>query len=320
MDLPDFIEALKNKPKGVFTMKKTNVFILGLLVVLLAMSLIFVGCGDDPIKNPDPPQGVTATSDSTSSITVTWGSVSGASGYKIYRSKALSEVFNNIGSSTSTVYTDTGLSPGTTYYYRVSTSTKNGEGSQSSHTSATTKFNAPTGVTAMAASEKSITVSWSAVSSNATIYYYIYRSDSSSGTYTQVGNSTGTSYTDNGLSPNTTYYYKVAVSNGVVTSSQSSPVSATTTPGVTAPTGVTATAASSSSITVRWNAVQNATSYYIYRSNSFSGTYTKVGTSRETLYTDNELSSNTTYFYKVTAYNSNGESSESSTTYASTNK
>jgi len=299
-------------------MKKTNVFLLGLLAVLLAMSLVFVGC-DDSITNPDPPQGVSATSDSVSSIIITWGSVSGASGYNIYRSKAISEVFNKIGSSSSTVYTDTGLSSGTTYYYRVSGYTKQGEGSQSYYTYATTKFGAPTGVTATAASSTSITVSWGAVS-NAT-GYLIYRSDSSSGTYTQVGNSTGTSYTNTGLSPGTTYYYKVAVSNSVVTGLQSSSVSATTKlDAPTAPTGVTATAASSSSITVSWGAVLNATGYRIYRSDSSSGTYTQVGNSTGTSYTNTGLSPNTYYYYKVTAYNKDGESSQSSNAYARTNQ
>ncbi|GBU28822.1 hypothetical protein R84B8_02384 [Treponema sp. R8-4-B8] len=256
-------------------MKKVNVFLLGLLAVLLAMSLVFIGCGEgekESIKNPDPPQGVTATSDSTNSITVVWGTVSGASGYNIYRSSALTEVFIKIGSSKSSVYTDTGLLPGTTYYYRVSAYTENGEGSQSYHTSATTKYGAPTGINATAVSESSITVSWNAVS-NAT-YYYIYRSDISSGTYTQVGTSVTTSYTNTGLTPNTTYYYKVAVYTALGMGVQSNSVSAITKQN--APTGVTATRASSSSITVSWNAVSNATYYYVYRSDSSSGTYTRV--------------------------------------------
>jgi len=189
-------------------------------------------------------------------------------------------------------------------------------GSQSYQASATTKFDAPKGVDATAASESSITISWNAVSAsdNVTIYYYIYRSDSSSGTYTQVGTSTTTSYINNGLSSDTTYYYKVAVYTGGQTGIQSDYVSATTKLG--APTGVTATGGSRS-ITVSWNAVSNTAGYCIYRSNSSSGTYTDVGTSTTTSYTNTGLSSGT-YYYKVTAYNSNGESDQSTYAYAST--
>jgi uncharacterized membrane protein YqaE (UPF0057 family) len=76
-----------------------------------------------------------------------------------------------------------------------------------------------------------------------------------------------------------------------------------------APTGLTATAASSSSITVSWDPVPGADEYYVYRSTSISGTYDKVGTSDYTLYVDDGLSANTIYYYKVSYYLGNyGES------------
>ena len=78
------------------------------------------------------------------------------------------------------------------------------------------------------------------------------------------------------------------------------------------PTGVTATAASTSSITVSWSSVSEATGYYVYRSTSASGTYNQVGTSSSTSYTNTGLSAGTTYYYRVSAYNSYGESAQSS--------
>jgi len=74
----------------------------------------------------------------------------------------------------------------------------------------------------------------------------------------------------------------------------------------------------SSSIQMSWDDVTRATGYYVYRSSSASGTYTKVGTSTSTLYTNTGLSANTTYYYKVSAYNSAGESSMSAYDYATT--
>jgi len=291
-----------------------SIFNAVVIVPALVSMLGFVGCGEESIPNPDPPTGISATANSTSSVIVGWGSVSGASGYYIYRSQDAVGPYIQVGKSGTTSYTDNGLSAGTTYYYRVAAYNNAGTGSQSSYITTTTLPNAPTGVTATAASTSSITVTWSSVSGATS--YYIYRSTSASGTYEQVGTSTTTSYTNTGLTAGTTYYYKVAArasygSSGE--SAQSSDVSATTL--TSAPTDVKAEAVSTSSITISWSSVSGATGYYIYRNTSSSGTYEQVGTSTTTSYTDTYLDGGTTYYYKMAAYNSGGESSQSS--YAS---
>ena len=84
------------------------------------------------------------------------------------------------------------------------------------------------------------------------------------------------------------------------------------------PTGVTATPASSISITVNWSPVTGATGYKVYRNTSSSGAYSHVGTLASTSYTDSGLSANTTYYYKVSATNSAGESAQSSPVSATT--
>ena len=78
------------------------------------------------------------------------------------------------------------------------------------------------------------------------------------------------------------------------------------------PTGVTASASSSSSITVSWSSVTGATGYRVYRSASASGTYNSVGEVTTTSFTDTGLLSATTYYYRVSAFNSAGESAQSS--------
>jgi len=95
-------------------------------------------------------------------------------------------------------------------------------------------------------------------------------------------------------------------------------VPVTPTPG--APANVTATAASATSITVSWSSVAGATWYYVYRGSSATGTYSKAGDgTSSTTYTNIELSEGTTYYYKVSAYNSAGESALSSYVSATTN-
>jgi len=76
--------------------------------------------------------------------------------------------------------------------------------------------------------------------------------------------------------------------------------------------------ASGTTISLTWTEVDNATSYYIYRSSSASGIYTKIGTSTSPSYSDSGLDYSTTYYYKVSAVNSKGESSKSSAASATT--
>ena len=85
------------------------------------------------------------------------------------------------------------------------------------------------------------------------------------------------------------------------------------------PTNVSASAASSSSITISWYSVTGAAGYFVYRSSSSSGTYNLAGTAYTNSYTDTGLSASTTYYYRETAVNSSGgESAQSSSTYATT--
>ncbi|MES1244733.1 MAG: proprotein convertase P-domain-containing protein [Acidobacteriota bacterium] len=83
----------------------------------------------------------------------------------------------------------------------------------------------PTGVTATPASQTQINVSWTA-SSGATSYN-ILRSTTSGGPYSLAGTSATTSFSDTGLTCNTTYYYVVQAVGGC-TSGNSAQASATT--------------------------------------------------------------------------------------------
>jgi hypothetical protein len=92
-----------------------------------------------------------------------------------------------------------------------------------------------------------------------------------------------------------------------------------TTPTVpSVPSNVTASAQSSHSIRISWSAVSGASLYGVYRSTSANGTYEHKVSTSSTSYTDNGLPTNTTYYYKVSAYNSQGESDKSSTSSAKT--
>ena len=84
---------------------------------------------------------------------------------------------------------------------------------------------------------------------------------------------------------------------------------------LTPPTGVTASDGSYDDyVYITWTAVSGATDYYIYRATSSTGTYSKIDSSGGyNYYYDYPPSINTSYYYKVAAYNSTyGESAMSS--------
>lgn len=95
----------------------------------------------------------------------------------------------------------------------------------------------PTGLTANAG-DAQIALSWSA--STAATSYHVKRSTTNGGPYTQIATTTPTSYTDNGLTNGTTYFYVVSAVNSTSESANSTQVSAA--PAATAAGNVTITA------------------------------------------------------------------------------
>jgi len=95
------------------------------------------GGGDEYFTSPSTPSGLTATVQSQNSIRISWNAVSGATGYNVYRSTSATVNYTNIITTASTSYTDTGLTTGTAYYYKVSAYNSYGTSSQSGYVSAT---------------------------------------------------------------------------------------------------------------------------------------------------------------------------------------
>ena len=182
---------------------------------------------------PDPPDNVTATASSPTSILVTWNVRDGATGYNVYSSYYTDGDYTYrafVGTGLSPGWIDNECDPGQTRYYRVTALSADGESEKSAPVFATTVTvsnvpDTPTNVSATA-SGTTITITWTAVS-NATSYY-VYRADQEAGSYMSCGNAYSSSYTDMGLSENTTYYYKVTAYNSYGESAQSSYVSAQT--------------------------------------------------------------------------------------------
>jgi len=198
---------------------------------------------------PQAPTGLTANTISSSQINLSWTAPSNnggsaITGYKIAQStnggSTWSTLVANTGAS-STTYSNTGLTAGTTYTYRVSAINSVGTSTPSVTASATTTSNTnltvpqpPTGLTSSVVSSSQIHLSWTAPSNNggsAITGYKIERSSNGGtnwGTLISNSGSTGTTYSNTGLAANTTYTYRVSTINSVGTSTVSNTASATT--------------------------------------------------------------------------------------------
>ncbi|WP_158539734.1 InlB B-repeat-containing protein [Gordonibacter sp. 28C] len=92
-----------------------------LLALLLGLSMLPLAAFAESSARAtlDPPAGLGANATSSSSIEISWAATSGAEGYRVLRSTSESGSYEQIANTTSTSYTNTGLSPDTTYYYMV---------------------------------------------------------------------------------------------------------------------------------------------------------------------------------------------------------
>jgi fibronectin type 3 domain-containing protein len=166
----------------------------------------------------------------------------------------------------------------------------------------------PTSLAATAGNAQ-ITLSWAA-DAGAT-GYYVKRSTTTGGPYTQIATQSSTTYADAGLTNGTKYFYVVAAYNSAGSSANSAEASATPTlPPPSAPTGLSA-AAGNAQITLTWNASAGATSYHVKRSTT-SGAETQISAPTTNNFTDTGLTNGTKYFYVVSAVNAGGESANSS--------
>ena len=141
--------------------------------------------------------------------------------------------------------------------------------------------------------------------------YRIYRSTSRGSGYSLLGTTTATSYTNTGAKAGTTYYYRVKACNDTGLSPYSNIVSGkvkSVTPKPSAPVVKIGHSAASGKPMLTWNAVSGATSYKVYRATSQKGTYSLLGTVTATSYTNTGAKAGVTYYYKVKAVNSAGES------------
>lgn len=262
---------------------------------------------------PSTPKVTKTVGKSTSSVSVTWSRISGASGYIVYRSSKSTSGWTKIATVTSgdtVTYLDKSCTSGKVYYYTVKAyRTVDGKNITSGYQKpGTSGIPLPATVKLSSASSKgynSIKVSWKSVS-GATAYrvYRKYGSEKWTLITTVKGNSTVT-YTDNTCTTGTAYTYTV---RAVISADGNSSTGGYNATGVTAtplpakPALIAATPTSYNTINVSWKAVAGSTHYYVYRKTASEGwKYLNKVTKAYTQYSDKTCLTGTQYTYTVRA-------------------
>lgn len=149
------------------------------------------------------------------SVSLSWTAVSGATGYKVYRSTSLNGTYTRILTTKRTSFTDTKRITGVNYYYRIRAYKTSGSTTIHSGYSSTVRVRVIPATPSiqnvrLANGNRNLLLTWNAVSG--ATGYSIYRSTSKNGTYQRIKIITSgrtLSYLTNLPKEGTSYYYKV---------------------------------------------------------------------------------------------------------------
>ena len=281
-------------------------------------SLLVSTLAESVLSELGTPSNVTASNNTNTSFDVSWTAPTTTetiTGYDVQYGISIANVTSVSVTGTSTSLT--GLTSNTSYLIQVRAKSANGNGAWSTAVYAATtsgpinSLPAPTGLTASNKTSTSFTVSWTAPTTTETITGYDVRYKAVlTGTYSDAGHTgTGTSTSLTGLTPNTNYEVEVrtVISTGYSAWSTTFYDATLTQYPIDAPTGLTASNASSSGFTVSWTAPTETsgltlTGYDVRYRLVSAATYTDAGhTGTDTSFTFTGLTSNTAYAVEVRA-------------------
>ncbi len=264
---------------------------------------------------PAAPSNLAATPVSSSQIDLAWtDNASNETGYSIERKTGVNGTFAEIATvgANVTTFSNTALSSGARYFYRVRAFNGNGNSDYSNEANTFTLIKPPTNLVAAAAGSNQIDLTWT--DQTATETGYSIERKTLGGTFAEIATvgANVTVFSNNGLDPNTQYFYRVRAFSANNTSPYTNEAEATTglsTPA--APSNLAATAVSNTQIDLAWT--DNATNedgFKIERKTGVNGAYAEIATvgANVSAFSNTALSAGAGYFYRVRAFNGTGNS------------
>lgn len=254
-----------------------------------------------PMGKPEGPGELSSEALSPKKIRLRWRDNSdNEDGFRVYRNGELVAELN----PNTPVYTDSGLSGGTSYNYRVSSFNQSGETFAPYELDRETPVRVPkppVQPVAKAISPRRIEITWQDNSDNED-GFRVYRNGAIKATI----EANVTSYVDTGLDGGTNYTYRVSAYNDGGESPKTSRISATTPVEVpTPPRSLASESLSPTEIRLSWrDTSENEAGFRVYR----NGNQIADLDPNTSKYVDSDLNPDTAYNYRVISYNESGES------------
>ncbi len=288
---------------------------------------------------PAAPSGLVGTGISTTRIDLSWTDNSAdEQGFRVERAPDVGGVAGTYAQIASLgvnvrTYSNTGLTAGTLYWYRVIAYNGAGTSAYSTEASAMTSAaptppNAPSALIATPISGVRIDLAWTDNSVDESGFRVERAPDVGgvAGTYAQIASVAANviTYSSTGLTAGTRYWYRVIAYNAAGTSAYATEASATTNSAPNPPSALIATPASGTRINLVWtDNSADEQGFRVERAPDVAGvpgTFAQIASVgvNVTTYGNTGLVNGTRYWYRVRAYNATGTSVYSNVADATT--
>ena len=245
---------------------------------------------------------VSSLTNTTGGIKLSWNKVDGAYGYRIYQKT--SNGWKRIKDTTATSYTDSAVSANQTKTYTIRCIDKKGKTVSGFYSKGWSKKYTPVAptISKLENTSSGIKLNWNKITG---VYGYRLYYKTSSGGWKRFKDTTATSFTDSGVSPNRTETYTIRCidKNGnTISGFNSNGWSIKYVP--VAPT-ISKLENTSSGIKLSWNKVTGVYGYRIYQKTSNG--WKRIKDTTATSFTDSAVSANQTKIYTIRCIDKNGK-------------
>jgi len=274
-----------------------------------------------PLPVPNTITDLTAVPFSNTSVKLNWTDSDTESIYEIEQSVGNNTSYSNVinlGADFNTTIAS-GLSQGITYFFRIRQKNASGYSSYSNELSITIPVVPPTVIFAELSSPTSISLNWNLIANVDGYFVQLSANNNTSySLYVDSNNKFISNWKITGLTPGTTYYFRVATyeafgasGGGKIYSVYSNEVSLVipTSPPPVAPTGFNASI-TGSTVTLAWTDVSGESNYIVERSVNNTSSFVAIASpaANSITYSDTNINPDNTYYYRL-AYVLGGQNS-----------